>query len=188
MIDLDLMKQRVLDMNDPNNNYNQSDFNKEFCVNESHETYDSKITLSFKNESTNPDPEYATLGSSGFDLRANLQNEVTLSPMGRCLIPTGLFFNIPDNMEIQIRPRSGMALQNGIISNLGTIDSDYIGEIKVILFNLSKDEIIIRHGDRIAQGVLVPIISKNLVNLNKVDKIDKITKRGENGFGSTGFN
>lgn len=189
MFDMELMRQRVLEMNDPNNPYTQSDFDKEFDGKELNGISDMKISLSFKNESTNPDPEYATAGSSGFDLRANLKEEVILHPNEVAMIPTGLFFEIPDNFEIQVRPRSGLAAKYGVtvLNTPGTVDADYRGEIKVILINHSKGNFSINHGDRIAQGVLAAVTAKNYVNLIKVNNISDNTERGAGGFGSTGL-
>ena len=194
MFDMELMRQRVLDMNDPNNPYNQSDFDKEFDGKELNGMSDMKISLSFKNESTNPDPEYATAGSSGFDLRANLSEPIeipgNLSGNNIKIIPTGLFFEIPDNFEIQVRPRSGLAAKNGVtvLNTPGTIDADYRGEIKVILINHKNETFVINHGDRIAQGVMAAVTAKNYVNLIKVNNISDNTERGTGGFGSTGRN
>jgi dUTP pyrophosphatase len=188
MFDIELMRQRVLDMNDPNNPYNQSDFDKEFDSNKLNVMSDMKISLSFKNESTNPDPEYATAGSSGFDLRANLSENVIIKSGDYKLIKTGIFFDIPDNMEITIRSRSGLAYKYGVcvLNGIGTIDSDYTGEIGVLLINHGKEDFIINNGDRIAQGVLSSVISKNLINLTKCSEIIKKTSRGIGGYGSTG--
>ena len=138
------------------------------------------------NNSNNPLPEYATTGSSGLDLRADLGSPVVLEPMDRKLVPTGLFIELPDGYEAQIRPRSGLAVKHGItcLNSPGTIDADYRGEIKVLLINLSLDKQIINPGDRIAQLVL-----------QKVEKIlweqvivlqDTVSNSG--GFGSTGKN
>lgn len=190
IFDMELMRQRVLDMYDPNNPYNQYDFEKEFYGKELNGMSDMKISLSFKNESTNPDPEYATAGSSGFDLRANLSEDIILSSQGGfAIIPTGLFFEIPENFEIQIRPRSGLAAKNqvSIINTPGTIDSDYRGEIKIILINHGLNDFTVSHGDRIAQGVMAAVTAKNYVNLIKVNNISEDTERGTGGFGSTGL-
>jgi len=188
MFDMELMRQRILELNDPNNPYSQSDFDKEFDGRELNGMSDMKLSLSFKNESTNPDPEYATAGSSGFDLRANLKEEVILNPNEIAMIPTGLFFEIPDNFEIQVRPRSGLAVKYGVtvLNTPGTVDADYRGEIKVILINHSKGPFVINHGDRIAQGVLAAVTAKNYINLIKVNNISDNTERGTGGFGSTG--
>ena len=189
MFDMELMRQRILELNDSNNPYNQSDFDKEFDARELNGMSDMKLSLSFKNESTNPDPEYATAGSSGLDLRANLKEEVTLQPNEIAMIPTGLFFEIPDNFEIQVRPRSGLAAKYGVtvLNTPGTVDADYRGEIKVILINHKNETFVINHGDRIAQGVMAAVTAKNYVNLIKVNNISDNTERGAGGFGSTGL-
>lgn len=147
------------------------------------------VDIKFSNTSTNPDPTYATEEASAFDLRANLTdgNDITLKAWGRLTIGTGLSFDIPSNLEIQVRPRSGLANKNGVTTNFGTIDSDYTGEVKVILFNLSDEDFVIQHGDRIAQAVVATKLAKQVVNLSKVDKINKITDRNTGGFGSTGL-
>jgi dUTP pyrophosphatase len=147
-----------------------------------------KIDLKFKNDSNNPNPEYATAGSSGFDLRANLIESLVIKSGEYILIKTGLYFDIPDNMEITIRSRSGLAYKHGVcvLNGIGTIDSDYTGEIGVLLINHGKEDFIISNGDRIAQGVLSSVINKNLTNLIKCDEIIKKTNRGDGGYGSTG--
>lgn len=136
------------------------------------------------NRSDNPLPTYATAGASGMDIRANLETPVLLKPLERALVPTGLFIELPDGFEIQIRPRSGLAVKQGItcLNTPGTIDADYRGEIKVILINLSGETQEILHGDRIAQMIM-----------QKVEKIDwqpqtiiNETERGAGGFGHTG--
>ncbi len=149
------------------------------------------LDLKFKNTSNNPDPDFATVGSSGFDLRANLESSILLPPRERVVVPTGLFFDIPDHYEIQVRSRSGLAAKNGIkvLNSPGTVDSDYTGEMKIILYNSDKNnDFIINHGDRIAQGVLAIALTKGLVNLTKVDEIIEKSERGSGGFGSTGMN
>src|SRR6478672_4513350 len=114
------------------------------------------VSIKIINRSSNPDPEYATNGSSGMDLRANLSSEMSLEPLQRELVPTGIFLEIPEGYEAQVRPRSGMAIKSGItcLNSPGTIDSDYRGEIKVILINLSQQEQMISNGQRIAQVVI----------------------------------
>jgi dUTP pyrophosphatase len=146
------------------------------------------MDLQLKNESTNENPEYATNGSSGFDLRANVLESVTILPMKIEIIPTGLFFNIPDNHEIQIRPRSGLAAKYGVtvLNTPGTIDADYRGEIKVILINLGDEPFIVEKGDRIAQGVFASVLSQTKINLIEVINLDENSGRGTGGFGSTG--
>src|SRR6187549_2353440 len=111
------------------------------------------VNVNIINTSSNPLPGYATAGSSGMDIRANLSAPVTLQPLERNLIPTGLFIELPEGYEAQIRPRSGMAIKQGItcLNSPGTVDADYRGELKVILINLSNTEQVINHGDRIAQ-------------------------------------
>jgi len=143
-----------------------------------------QVEIKIVNTSENPIPEYATSGSSGLDLRANLGIPVTLKPMERKLIPTGLFLEIPEGYEVQVRPRSGLALKHGItcLNSPGTVDSDYRGEIKIILINLSLEEHIINHGDRIAQMV-VSKVEKAL--LEPVPELAS-SLRGEGGFGHTG--
>ena len=129
-------------------------------------------------------PKYETLGSSGMDLAANTEKDIIINPGDKALIPTGLFFSIPRGYEIQIRPRSGLAAKKGItvLNTPGTIDSDYRGEIKIILINLSKDEFTVKHGERIAQMVICPVVQ---VQLEEVEELDQ-TDRGLGGFGSTG--
>ena len=116
----------------------------------------SKVKVRVINQSSNPLPEYATQGSAGMDLRANLTEPVTLRPMERLLIPTGIFIELPDDYEAQVRPRSGLAIKFGItcLNSPGTVDADYRGELKVVLINLSNEEHTIVHGDRIAQMVI----------------------------------
>ena len=144
----------------------------------------SKVRVRIINQSTNPLPEYITEGSAGMDLRANLSDPVTLRPMERLLIPTGLFIELPLEYEAQVRPRSGLAIKYGItcLNSPGTVDADYRGELKVVLINLSNEDHTILHGDRIAQMVV------NKVEKVKWKEVKKIsaTKRGEGGFGHTG--
>ena len=146
-----------------------------------------KFNLKFVNESSNEDPEYATLGASGFDLRAN---EDTVLRAGEFKgVSTGLFFQLPLGYEIQVRPRSGLAFKNGVtvLNSPGTVDSDYRGEVKVILINHSKVDFNIAKGDRIAQAVIANVLAKNFINLTKVSSISNDTDRGTGGFGSTGI-
>ncbi len=142
------------------------------------------VTVRIINNSDNPLPEYATVGSAGVDLRAALDAPLALKPMERCLVSTGLFIELPDGYEAQIRPRSGLAIKHGLtcLNTPGTIDADYRGEIKIILINLSNEEHVIHHGDRIAQMVI-----------NKVEKLEwqpvaslNSSERNEGGFGHTG--
>lgn len=136
------------------------------------------------NRSGNPEPEYQTEQSAGVDLRAWVDNEITISPGARKLIPTGLFIELPAGYEAQVRPRSGLALKSGVtvLNSPGTIDADYRGEIGVILINHSDEPFIIRSGDRIAQMV---IARYERVNWNKVEELSE-TSRGAGGFGHTG--
>ena len=129
-------------------------------------------------------PKYKTDGSSGVDLSAFLEKKVIIKPNSSELIPTGLQVAIPEEFEIQIRPRSGLAAKEsiGVLNSPGTIDSDYRGELKIILFNHGKEDFIINNGDRIAQMVLVPIVK---MEFEEVDSLPN-TVRGQGGFGSTG--
>ena len=129
-------------------------------------------------------PSYKTDGSSGMDLMAFIDKPITILPQKSELIPTGLSIAIPNNTEVQIRPRSGLAVKNNIsvLNTPGTIDSDYRGELKVILYNHGNKEFIVKNEDRIAQMILMPIIK---ASLEEVDNLPE-TIRGEGGFGSTG--
>ena len=129
-------------------------------------------------------PSYKTQGSSGMDLMAFIENSIKINPNSSALIPTGISVAIPNDVEIQIRPRSGLAAKNNIsvLNTPGTIDSDYRGEIKIILFNHGNSEFVINNKDRVAQMILVPI---HKMELEEVENLpDSI--RGEGGFGSTG--
>ena len=129
-------------------------------------------------------PEYKTEGASGFDIRACLTKDFNLGPGERELIPTGLSFEVPPGFELQCRPRSGLALKQGltVLNTPGTIDSDYRGEIKVIILNTSKENIRIKDQDRIAQLVLAPVFRAKFVKQEELSE----SKRGGGGFGSTG--
>ena len=129
-------------------------------------------------------PSYKTKGASGMDLMACIEKSINLEPGKSCLVPTGLSVAFPEKYEIQIRPRSGLAAKNSIsvLNTPGTIDSDYRGEIKVILFNHGKKDFLINNKDRIAQMILTPVIKMDLEETNDLPK----TIRGEGGFGSTG--
>lgn len=142
------------------------------------------MTVRIINQSAHPLPAYATSGSSGMDLRANLPSAVALQPLERQLIPTGLFIEIPDGYEAQIRPRSGLAIKQGLtcLNTPGTIDADYRGEIKVILINLSAEVQEIKDGDRIAQMVFQRVekaVWEETISINE-------TTRNAGGFGHTG--
>ena len=136
------------------------------------------------NKSTNALPQYATTQSAGIDLRANLSEAVTLKPMERKLIPTGLFIELPEGYEAQIRPRSGLALKHGItvLNTPGTIDADYRGEIGVILINLSNEDFTIEHGERICQMVIARHEQAEWIQVEELNE----TERGAGGFGHTG--
>lgn len=142
------------------------------------------IEINIINQSYNELPGYATEGAAGMDLRANLQEPVVLQSLERTLLPTGLFIELPDGYEAQIRPRSGLAIKQGItcLNTPGTIDSDYRGEIKVILINLSKEPQTINHGDRIAQMIIASVTKADLILVQQLNS----TTRGERGFGHTG--
>lgn len=129
-------------------------------------------------------PEYKTSGSSGADICALLENPITIPSGKTCMIPTGLFFEIPEGFEIQVRPRSGLAAKNGVtvLNTPGTIDSDYRGEIKVILINLGEKDFTVNNGERIAQIVVAPVTQATFTLSENLSK----TERGVGGFGSTG--
>jgi dUTP pyrophosphatase len=131
-------------------------------------------------------PDYATAGSSGLDLRANLESPVVLNSLERQLIPTGLFMEIPEGFEAQVRPRSGLAIKQGLtcLNSPGTIDADYRGEIKIILINLSSDPQQVNDGDRIAQLVFQKVEKVNLISVSELTS----SERAEGGFGHTGKN
>jgi len=136
------------------------------------------------NCSGNPLPGYGTPSSAGMDLRANLEQSVTLKPLERKLIPTGLFMELPEGFEAQIRPRSGLALKKGItvLNTPGTIDADYRGEIGIILVNLSGESFVVENGERICQMVINKV---ETIQWNQVKSLDE-SERGDGGFGHTG--
>lgn len=144
--------------------------------------------LVLKTDDADPDlplPSYETQGAAGADLRADLGGgEVTLAPLERRLIPTGLKMQIPSGFEVQVRARSGSALRDGLamVNGVGTIDSDYRGPVGVIAINLSDKPLVIRHGDRVAQIVVAPVVQARFTGSAKLDE----TARGAGGFGSTG--
>jgi len=129
-------------------------------------------------------PKYKTEGSSGMDLMALIENPITIKPQNSALIPTGLSIAIPEDTEVQIRPRSGLAAKSSIsvLNTPGTIDSDYRGEIKIILFNHGKEEFTVNNNDRIAQMILMPVLKAEFEEVEELPK----TIRGSEGFGSTG--
>jgi len=142
------------------------------------------LSIKIVNKSTNTLPSYATLGSSGMDIRAFMTEPIVLEPLSRGLVPTGFFVEIPLGYEIQIRPRSGLAIKQGItcLNSPGTIDADYRGEIKVILINLSNEPQTIHPGDRIAQMVVQKVEQIQWVPVSELNE----SERGSGGFGSTG--
>ncbi|HEV3414652.1 MAG TPA: dUTP diphosphatase [Puia sp.] len=144
----------------------------------------SNIRVKIINQSPHPLPAYATEGSAGMDLRANLPGPVELQPLERQLVPTGIFIELPYGYEAQVRPRSGLAAKQGItcLNSPGTVDSDYRGELKVILINLSSELQVLRPGDRIAQLVVGPVVR---VEWEEVGEIG-VTGRNTGGFGHTG--
>ena len=143
-----------------------------------------EIKVNIVNTSQHQLPNYATTGSSGVDIRANISSPIILKPLQRELVTTGLFIELPIGFEAQIRPRSGLALKQGItcLNSPGTIDSDYRGEIKVILINLSNENVTINDGDRIAQMVIIKVEKVSFVLVNNLTE----TQRGDGGFGHTG--
>jgi len=130
-------------------------------------------------------PKYETPGASGMDIAAFLEKKIIIRPLNKAIIPTGLTVSIPKKFEIQIRPRSGLAAKNGltVLNTPGTIDSDYRGEIKIILINLSQESFIVENAMRIAQMVLCPLVKAEIEEVNDLSE----TSRGREGFGSTGI-
>jgi dUTP pyrophosphatase len=141
-------------------------------------------TVKIVNKSPHALPAYATAGSSGVDIRAHLEQPIVIAPLERVLVPTGLFFEMPEHLEAQVRPRSGLAIKQGLtcLNTPGTIDADYRGEVKVILINLSNEAQTIQDGDRIAQVVFQQV---EKVVFDQVDQLNE-TVRGAGGFGHTG--
>ncbi len=142
------------------------------------------MKIKIVNKSHHPLPEYATAFAAGMDLRANLEQPVTLKPLERALVPTGIHVQLPEGYEAQIRPRSGLAIKYGIsiVNSPGTIDADYRGEIRVILVNLSTENFTIKNGERICQMV---VAQHARVEWERVESLDE-TERGAGGFGHTG--
>jgi dUTP pyrophosphatase len=137
------------------------------------------------NKSSNRLPEYKTVGAAGLDLCAYLSEPIKINPLERALIPTGLFLEIPNGYEAQIRGRSGLALNHGITlaNGVGTIDSDYRGEVKIIIINLGNESFVVNNGDRIAQMVFTKYERADFIEVVEINE----TARGENGFGHTGI-
>ena len=143
------------------------------------------IKVNIVNKSPYPIPEYGKVGNSGMDVKAWIPESITLKPLERALIPTGLYFEIPGDYEIQVRPRSGLALKRGltVLNTPGTVDSNYTGEVGVILINLSNEEQIIEPGERVAQLVFSKVDKMELV---EVEEITINTERGSQGYGDSG--
>ena len=142
------------------------------------------IKINTVNNSNNELPHYATVGAAGLDLKANILEKIVLEPLERRLIPTGIFLEIPHGYEVQVRPRSGLALKNGVtcLNSPGTIDSDYRGEINVLLINLSTIPFTINNNDRIAQMVVAKVEKAELILVQQLNE----TERNAGGFGHTG--
>lgn len=147
------------------------------------------INLKIKNKSNNELPKYETNQSAGMDIRAFIDEPITLKHMERAVIPTGLYIELQDGMECQVRPRSGLAAKHGItvLNSPGTIDADYRGELKIILINLGDDNFTINSGDRIAQIVFSKFEKVFLNEINEDEELSE-TDRGDGGFGHTGLN
>jgi dUTP pyrophosphatase len=145
-----------------------------------------RVQIKIINRSTNDLPSYATPGSAGMDLQASLEEPLLLKPYNRALVPTGIFMELPGGYEAQVRPRSGLAINKGItcLNSPGTVDSDYRGELKIILINLSQEDQIINNGDRIAQMVIAKVEVAECILVQQLNH----TPRGEGGFGHTGTN
>lgn len=145
-----------------------------------------KINIKYNSKEGAIVPEYKTAGAAGADLCAYLPSEIVIIPPGKsALVPTGLFFEIPEGYEVQVRPRSGLAAKNGVtvLNTPGTIDSDYRGEVKVILINLGEKDFTINNGDRIAQMVVAPVTTADFTFAENLSETD----RGSGGMGSTGI-
>lgn len=174
-----------MDLNDPQKLLDSLNLDME-ALNESYiQQMMPKTILKYTYKSVNKEPVYEYPTDSGFDLRAN--KKVTLGPLERELVPTGLFLDIPEGYEVQIRPKSGLALKKGlsVVNTPGTIDQGYTGEVQVILINLSNETHTIEVGDKIAQAVLSSVTAGKHVTLQRVLNVDD-KDRGDNGFGSTG--
>ncbi len=142
------------------------------------------MTIKIINKSQHPLPNYETIASAGMDLRADLEAPITLVPLGRIIVKTGLFIELPMGYEAQVRPRSGLAIKKGItvLNSPGTVDADYRGEIGVILVNLSNEDFVIENGERIAQLIIAKHERAEWIEVQELSE----TSRGEGGFGSTG--
>ena len=189
--DIKILQNMLNTLNNPQGveDYNQIIEDLEKIQDSTNENEQYHITTYFTNDSINEDPVYSKEGDSGFDLRAFIESPVTLESLERKLIPTGLKFQLSPNTELQVRPRSGMALKHGIsvLNTPGTVDEGYRGEVGVIVINLSKLPYTIEPGDRIAQGVITSVLGSNITKLVKKEELNE-TERGSSGFGSTGKN
>ncbi len=143
------------------------------------------VKVKIVNKSNNDLPKYSTEHSAGMDLRAFLEEDVVLKPLERFLVPTGIYIELPEGYEAQIRPRSGLAVKHGIsiVNSPGTIDADYRGEIKVILINLSNDDFVIKSGERICQMIIQKYEKADMIEVEELNE----TERGAGGFGHTGI-
>lgn len=142
------------------------------------------MNVKIVNRSEHPLPHYQTDGAAGMDLRASLTESITLKPLERVLVSTGLFIELPQGLEAQIRPRSGLAFKHGltVLNSPGTIDADYRGELKVLLVNLSNEPFVVQNGERIAQLIIATYVRANWEEVKELS----VTERNEGGFGSTG--
>jgi dUTP pyrophosphatase len=182
------VQNKVSGFNESSDNINIEDLvsNMEDLDDVLYDQSQGKLNLEYTNDSDNKEPEYAYGSDSGFDLRST--EELWVQGHDRKLIPTGLRFDIPDGYEIQVRSKSGLALNQGlmVLNSPGTVDSGYQGEIKVILFNTTNERIKIEKGQKIAQAVLCPVVNGKWVNLVRVSEIGE-KDRNNQGFGSTGL-
>ena len=174
-----------MDLNDPQKLLDSMNLDMDKLNDSFMEQMTPKTILRYSLKSVNKEPDYAYPTDSGFDLRSNMK--VTLGPLERELVPTGLYLDIPEGFEVQVRPKSGLAIKKGlsVVNTPGTVDQGYTGEIQVILINLSNETHTIEIGDKIAQAVLTPVIAGKHVTLQRVLNVDD-KDRGDNGFGSTG--
>lgn len=150
-------------------------------------SHQPKVNVRIFNATPWENPKYETAQSSGFDLKAFIEEDIVLKPNQRHLIPTGIYVELPALLEVQVRPRSGLANKHGIsiVNTPGTVDADYRGQIHVNLINLGKEDFIVSRGMRIAQGVLVPVFHAKWENVASVDELEK-TERADHGHGHTG--
>jgi len=175
-----------VDMSDPEKMLDSLGINMDEMEDYFNSSMKQKLDLKYTNESENKEPEYAYESDSGFDLRST--EELWIQANSRSLISTGLKFDIPDGYEIQVRSKSGLALNQGlmVLNSPGTVDSGFLGEVKVIMFNTTNERIKIEKGQKIAQAVLCPVLSGKWVDLIKVGELQE-KDRNSNSFGSTGL-